>query len=105
MILHLGGDIVIPMKDVIAIFDIESSKISKINHEFLEIAKDEGFVNKVSDEDPKTFILAEFNQKTMIFLSPISSSTLLKRTQFIQNISFSNKLLNQGGYDGKKRIK
>lgn len=105
MTLHLGGDVVIPMKDVIAIFDLETSETSKVNKEFLEIAKEEGFIRKISDDTPKTFILAELRHKTMIFLSPISSSTLLKRTDFIQSISFSNSSLEQGGYDGKKGIK
>lgn len=100
--MHLGGDVVIPMKDVIAIFDIESSETSEVNKEFLDIAKDEGFIKNISDDLPKTFVLAELGHKTMIFLSPISSSTLLKRAEYIQNISFTKSLLEQGGYDGKK---
>ncbi len=90
MTLHLGGDVVIPMKDIIAIFDLSTTQISEINDEFLDIAKDEGFIRKISDDEPKTFILAELDHKTMIFLSPISSSTLLKRTEFTNNISIFN---------------
>jgi len=78
------------MKDVIAIFDIETSMTSEVNKEFLEIAKEEGFIKKISKNDPKTFVLAELDHKTMIFLSPISSSTLLKRTGFVKNISSTN---------------
>jgi ribosomal protein S8 len=88
--LHLGGDVIISMKDVIAIFDIETSMTSEVNKEFLEIAKEEGFIKKISKNDPKTFVLAELDHKTMIFLSPISSSTLLKRTGFVKNISSTN---------------
>lgn len=88
------------MKDVIAIFDLEISDISKTNKEFLDIAREEGFIKTVSEEDPKTFILSEINNKTMIYLSPISSSTLLKRTGFTKSISFAN-LAGQGGYDGQ----
>ncbi|HZJ56768.1 MAG TPA: DUF370 domain-containing protein [Clostridia bacterium] len=101
MVLHLGGEVIIPMKDVIAIFDLETSKDSKINNEFLEIVKDEGFIRVLSEDAPKTFVLTEFDNKITIYLSPISSSTLLKRTGFIQNISFSKKQLEQGGYDGE----
>ncbi|MFY9176503.1 MAG: extracellular matrix/biofilm biosynthesis regulator RemA family protein [Caldicoprobacterales bacterium] len=90
MTLHLGGDVIISMKDVIAIFDIETSMTSEVNKEFLEIAKEEGFIKKISKNDPKTFVLAELDHKTMIFLSPISSSTLLKRTGFVKNISSTN---------------
>ena len=101
--LHLGGDVVISMKDVIAIFDIETSMTSEINKEFLEIAKEEGFIKKISENEPKTFVLVEQGHKTMIFLSPISSSTLLKRTGFVKNISSTNSKLKQGGYDGTQR--
>lgn len=87
MTLHLGGDVVIPMKDVIGIFDLEASQNIEVNNEFLEIAREEGFIKKISDDMPKTFVLAELGHRTMIFLSPISSSTLLKRTGFIHNIS------------------
>ena len=90
MTLHLGGDVIISMKDVIAIFDIETSMTSEVNKEFLEIAKEEGFIKTISKNDPKTFVLAELDHKTMIFLSPISSSTLLKRTGFVKNISSTN---------------
>lgn len=89
MILHLGGDVVIPTKDIIAIFDLETAEMSEINKEFLEIAKDEGFIVNISDEMPKTFVLAQSDKKTVMYMSPISSSTLLKRSKFIEDISIA----------------
>jgi extracellular matrix regulatory protein B len=53
----------------------------------LSIAEDEGFIRKISEDDPKSFILTEKDNKTIIYLSPISSVTLLKRASFIENIS------------------
>ena len=87
MFIHLGGDIVISIKDVISIMDLESSNLSNTTKEFLVIAEDEGFIRKISDDDPKSFILTEKDNKTIIYLSPISSVTLLKRASFIDNIS------------------
>lgn len=87
MFIHLGGDTVISLKDVISIMDIESSNISSITKEFLNIAEDEGFIKKISEDQPKTFILTEKDHKTIIYLSPISSVTLYKRAGFIDNIS------------------
>ncbi len=87
MFIHLGGDTVISIKDVISIMDVESSNLSKTTKEFLSIAEDEGFIRKISEDDPKSFILTEKNNKTIIYLSPISSVTLLKRASFIENIS------------------
>lgn len=87
MFIHLGGDVVISLKDVISIMDIESSNISNTTKEFLSIAEEEGFIRKISEDQPKTFILTEKDNKTIIYLSPISSVTLQKRADFIDNIS------------------
>jgi len=87
MFIHLGGDTVISLKDVISIMDIESSNLSNTTKEFLSIAEDEGFIKKISEDEPKSFILTEKNNKTIIYLSPISSVTLYKRAGFIDNIA------------------
>lgn len=87
MFIHLGGDTVISLKDVISIMDIESSNLSNTTKEFLSISEDEGFIKKISEDEPKSFILTEKNNKTIIYLSPISSVTLYKRAGFIDNIA------------------
>ncbi|MFU0801015.1 MAG: DUF370 domain-containing protein [Xylanivirga thermophila] len=87
MILHLGGDATVRTKDIIAIIDIDTMNFSPINKEFLQVAKQEGFIRKVSDDPPKTFIISEVDKKPVVFISPISSTTLLKRSDFIKNIS------------------
>lgn len=87
MFLHLGGDTAISMKDVIAIIDISQKNKAKITQEFLKVADEEGFIEKISDEQPKTFIIAEIDKKSKVFLSPISSVTLLKRAGFVEDIS------------------
>lgn len=79
MTLHLGGDTAVPIKDIIAIIDMQSALESDVNREFLEVAREEDFIKEVYKGEHKTFVLAEINNKTAIFLSPISSATLLKR--------------------------
>ena len=86
MFLHLGGSITVPINDVIAIIDIKSKK-SKITQEFLKTAAEEGFIEKTSEDSPKTIVVTEMNKKSRVFLSPISSSTLYKRTGFIEDLS------------------
>lgn len=87
MFIHLGGDVVVPLKDIIAIMDIESSSISQNTREFLQTADDEGFIQKISKDTPKSFILSERYNKTVIYLSPISSVTLYKRAGFLDEVS------------------
>ena len=44
------------------------------------MAEEEGFVINVSEEDlPKSYILTEKDNEIRLYISPISSATLLKR--------------------------
>lgn len=86
MFIHLGENIVIPLKDIIAILDIDSTSFSSDTRQFLKTADEEGFVRRITDDDPKSFVLAEVNKKSVIYLSPISSITLCKRSGFIDSL-------------------
>lgn len=74
---------VVPLKDVIGIFDMETSTYSSDSMQFLRLAEEDGFVEKVSSEPPKSFVIAEVEKKSKVFLSPISSATLTKRTESV----------------------
>lgn len=87
MFLHLGENLVVPVKDIIGIFDIETASYSSDTTQFLRLAEEDGFVERVNNEPPKSFILAEVNKKSKIYLSPISTSTLSKRTEITSNYS------------------
>lgn len=86
MFIHIGENIVIPEESIIAIIDIESSKQSNDTKQFLKIADEEGFIKKITNDEPKSFILAEINKKSIIYLSPISSLTLCKRSGFVDTL-------------------
>jgi len=75
LFLHLGRDVIIPRKDIVAILDIRS-KSSAITREFLNIAQDEGFIINVSDPGKEKTYVITGNE---IYLSPISCTTLKKR--------------------------
>ncbi len=81
MFLHLGSDVVVNLSDVIAILDLDVTSTSGITREFLAVAEDEGFVVNVSDDLPKSFIITEIDKKSRVFVSPISTATLLKRAK------------------------
>lgn len=86
MFIHIGENVVIPLKGVIAIMDIDSTNLSEDTRQFLKIAEEEGFIKKVNNEKPKSFILTEINKKSYVYLSPISSLTLSKRSGFIDKL-------------------
>ena len=81
MFLHLGENIVVPMKDIIGIFDAETSMYGSDTIQFLRMAEEDGFVQRITKDKPKSFIIAEVNKKSKVYLSPISSSTLTKRSK------------------------
>lgn len=96
MFLHLGGDVVVPLKNIISIIDVASVLKSKDSKAFFEVANEEGFIEKITDEEPKSYIITEKIEKknkgnekiikTTIYSSPISSVTLHKRANFIDEI-------------------
>jgi hypothetical protein len=77
MFLHLGGDVVIPKKDIIAILN-DRTKLSPATKEFLEISKDEGFIKKISHNDKDKAYIVTTKE---IYISPISCFTLRKRSE------------------------
>lgn len=81
MILHLGGDAVVATEDVIAIFDMETARQGGVNQEFIQMARDKGLIKNISEDTPKSLVLAEINKEITVFLSPISSVTLMKRSR------------------------
>ena len=85
MFLHLGENVVVPIKDIIGIFDLQTTMYSSDTSAFLRMAEEDGFVERISKEKPKSFVIAEVNKMSKINLSPISSSTLTKRTNIEYN--------------------
>lgn len=88
MYLHLGQDTVIKMDEIIGIFDMDTSTLSKTTCVYLAACEKKGRVVNVSMELPKSFVLCRSEKgEITVYISQISSSTLLKRSRFIDNIS------------------
>ena len=88
MILHLGQETVIKEEDVIGIFDLDSTTVSKKTRNFLSKKEKEGKIIPVSDDLPKSFILAgrKNTREEKVYLSQLSTATLLKRTETFEFI-------------------
>jgi regulator of extracellular matrix RemA (YlzA/DUF370 family) len=93
MFLHIGGDYIVSMKDIVAIVDMEKSTISQDTRNFLKISDEEGFiVNVVENEMPKSFVITQEKHKSKIYLSPISTTTLYKRYETMEDKNAETKL-------------
>lgn len=78
MYLHIGGDFLLRSEDIIGIFDIENTSISKITKEFLKESEKRKKVITTSFDLPRSYVLDKENR---VYVSPISPATLLKRIE------------------------
>lgn len=79
MYLHLGQDTIVPYSSILGIFDLENTSQSKITRDFLTNEEKVKHIINVSDELPRSFILCREGNKTRVYISQISPSTLNKR--------------------------
>ncbi|TNJ62086.1 DUF370 domain-containing protein [Paenibacillus hemerocallicola] len=76
MFIHLGGEKIIRASELIAIFDLSIEKSSKISKSFVQHAQKEKNVEVIGEEECKSIVVT----KNKVYYSPISSTTLKKRT-------------------------
>lgn len=81
MILHAGNDVVLREDDIIGIFDIENTSVSKYTKEFLRSKQQKGRVTDITFEIPKSFIVTVKDNKERVYLSQLAPATLKKRSR------------------------
>ena len=83
MYFHAGQDFILNTRDVIGIFDLDTStdagQKAKITDEFLRRAQKTGAVVSLTDDVPKSFILTDFPTET-VYLTQLSPAALRRRT-------------------------
>lgn len=80
MYIHLGESTVVKKSDVVGIFDLEKTSIEKGTRRFLKEAQEKGEVINVSMDLPRSFVVCIQKGKTVVYISQISTVTLLKRS-------------------------
>ncbi|MBE6702467.1 MAG: DUF370 domain-containing protein [Ruminococcaceae bacterium] len=80
MYLHIGNNRNIREKNIIGIFDIESSTVSTTTRKYLSMAEKKGEVESSTEELPKSFILYIEDKKQKICFSQLSTPALLGRS-------------------------
>ncbi|HIW74594.1 MAG TPA: DUF370 domain-containing protein [Firmicutes bacterium] len=89
MYLHLGQDTVVRLDEVVGIFDMDKSTISKHSRQFLADAQKGGRVVNVSEELPKSYVVCVDREGTeTVYVSQISSATLKKRAGFMDELAY-----------------
>lgn len=82
MFLHLGQSTVVRRDDIIGIFDMDTSTVSKITRTFLSEKEKQKKTVTVSYELPRSFTLcaAENGENETVYISQLSTQTLEKRS-------------------------
>lgn len=81
MYLNIGQE-ELKKNDIIGIFDLDTSTVSKKTRDFINKAQKDGKIVTLSYELPKSFILeAKKGKKEKIYISQFSAATLLGRSE------------------------
>lgn len=75
MLLHVGSQIAIFAKNVVAILDYKAATISPATREFIEVARSERRLKDVSVGQQESILVLD----DQVIISPIAASTLRKR--------------------------
>ena len=79
MYLHLGENTVVRTDNILGIFDMDTSTISEWTKDYLSSATKNKRVITVSMELPKSYIVCNEDDEIKVYVSQISSQTLMKR--------------------------
>ncbi len=79
--IHLGGNQMIQVSEIVAIIDVNHSNASDPYFSFLKIAEERGCFERIMTDEIKSYVVT----KKKVYGSPISSLTLMKRAELCQN--------------------
>ncbi len=79
MYIHLGQKKVVSFDEIVGIFDLDTTTVSKISRDFLNKAEKNKKVINVSQDIPKSFVICSDSKDEKIYLSQISGTSLIKK--------------------------
>ena len=79
--LHVGHNKSLRSDEIVGIFDMDTSTVSKVSRDFLAKAQKNGEVINVTDEIPKSYILTckKKERKPRVIISQLAVQTLNER--------------------------
>jgi hypothetical protein len=83
MYLHLGEETIVKTKDIIGIFDLDTTTVMKASRTFINKAEKEKRTVTVSFELPKSFVVCKGKEEkeNTVYISQLSSTTLENRSK------------------------
>ena len=82
MYLYLGQSVVLPHREILAIFDLDNASWAYKTREFLEQCEREGRTVWLGGDLPRSFILVgRGKEKPTVYISQLSPAALLSRAE------------------------
>lgn len=78
---HIGQDYMVPLRQIVCIFDMDTATASARTRRLLTRLGDEGRIVDLCDDLPGSAVLCTGELGEILYLSPISSRTLQKRVE------------------------
>jgi extracellular matrix regulatory protein B len=82
MFVHLGGEVMVRSREIVAIINSENSMGAQSTREFLKNAREKGAIQEMEPNNFKSMVVTDHT----VYLSPISALTLRKRAGFISEL-------------------
>ncbi len=87
MFLRISNDFVVPKSDIIGIFDMDNTTVSRQGRKFLPEAEKNGELIYSADDLPKSYVVTEHNGTQKVYLSSFSSKLLINRAKSAELMS------------------
>lgn len=81
MYLHIGNGESVKVKDIIGIFDLDTSTVSSITKKYMSENQKNGLVEYKDKDIPRAFVLVKEKEKYKVKLSRISTAGLRIRAE------------------------
>lgn len=81
MYLHAGSNYVVNTKEIIGIFDMDNTTVSRLGRNFLSRAQQNNEVINATEGLPLSYIVSNLKGESKIYISSFSPRVLSKRTK------------------------
>lgn len=80
MYLHLGQSVMVSDQDILGVFDLDNASWAYKTREYLEQAEREGRAIWLTEDLPRSFVLADSRWgEPVVYISPFTSASLASR--------------------------
>ena len=81
MYIRVEENAIVLDKDIVGIFDMDNTTVSRLGRSFLPKAGKNGLIINQTDDLPKSFVVTNEKDETKVFISSVSSKILANRVK------------------------